>query len=200
MGQTLSSLRGTVWESSRRQVQRRPPDVYRPRSRGRHAEGEIDRLDGPCYFPSSSLWPARVSLPFQDADRPSRRPWDYVVEAMLTCAGRAAIGGPSTWWIQPWGCALLPSSSRTTQRRSRSSDTRGRRCHVALPASRRWLVPGAGIEYRLPLTSCAATKTEQANRHKACDVPHSRYKSIGCLLLAKEQRVKAKERVEDTLE
>jgi thioester reductase-like protein len=195
-----------------RQVQRSlPVTVYRPALLvGDTQKGEIDRLDGPCYFAMKlALAQPAIPLPLpQDADAPLNVvPWDYVVEAMLTLAADdRAIGG--TFHLadaHPLGTRRFYEllAERTGRRVQLLPITRGTaEAMLRVPLFERWLRPQrAGFEYAYQLVFLRTSETERLLGDKRVRCPPLTDYLDNLLTFAKEQaHLRQEERVEDTLE
>jgi nucleoside-diphosphate-sugar epimerase len=195
-----------------RQAQKALPiTCYRPALLvGDSRRGEIDRLDGPCYF-AIKLALAQPPLPLplpQDADAPLNVvPWDYVVEALLALAeDERAIGGtfhlvdPNPLGTRRFYELLADLTGRRVQRLPFSRGTA--EAMLRAPFVDRWLRPQrAGFQYAYHMAFFRAAETERllGERRVRCP-PLANYLEALISYARDQSRRRQEERVEDTLE
>jgi thioester reductase-like protein len=194
-----------------RQHRTLPVTVYRPALLvGDAQKGEIDRLEGPCYFAIKlALAHPAVPLPLpQDADAPLNvAPWDYVVEALLTLAAdERAIGG--TFHLtdpNPLGTRRFYEllAERTGRRVQLLPITRGAaEAILSVPLLERVLRPQrAGFEHAYQLVFFRTGETERLIADKRVRCPPLPDYLDALIGYARDQASRRQEeRVEDTLE
>jgi len=195
-----------------RQAQKSLPiTCYRPSLLvGDSSKGEIDRLEGPCYFAIKlALAQPAVPLPLpRDADGPLNVvPWDYVVEALLGLADdERAIGG--TFHLvdpNPMGTRRFYEvlAERTERRIQRLPLSRGAaEAILRMPVLERWLSPQrAGFPYAYQMAFFRSVETERLLGERRLRCPPLTDYLDALLSFARDQaRRKQEERIEDTLE
>ncbi len=188
-----------------------PITCYRPTLLvGDSKNGEIDRLDGPCYFAIKlALSQPAVPLPLpQGADAPLNVvPWDYVVDALLTIAhDERGIGGtfhlvdPNPLGTQRFYALVAEQTGRRVQHLPFSRGTA--EAVLRVPLVDRWLRPQrAGFQYAYHMAFFRSAETQRllGPQGVACP-PLSQYLEPLIAHARELSRRRQEEHIEDTLE